>query len=190
MTLGQKIKHIRTTFELSQEELAEKLNVSRQVITKWEGDRGIPEVTNLKVLAELFDVSVDFLLDDTKQIKYPILKEKIKMKEKNNYSNRYDYIIDYLKKYYQDKAKIYALTEVGKDYSLPASVINFITLGIPFITNWINEPTIWFLIEKKNCNLIVKATKETLEIRELSSVIDTNKFSIDKTKLIKITNKL
>ena len=75
MKLSEKLKEYRNTFDLSQEELAEKLNVSRQVITKWESDRGMPEISNLKALASLFDVSVDFLLDDEKIIVYPIIKE-------------------------------------------------------------------------------------------------------------------
>lgn len=64
MTLGEKIKKARIENGFTQEELAEKLMVSRQAITKWEKDRGMPDVGNLKILAELLNVSVDYLLDD------------------------------------------------------------------------------------------------------------------------------
>lgn len=44
MTLGEKLKEIRKRFGLSQEQLAEIINVSRQAITKWESDNGLPDV--------------------------------------------------------------------------------------------------------------------------------------------------
>lgn len=47
MTLGQKLRKIRSKFGLSQEQLAEVINVSRQAITKWENDGGLPDVSNL-----------------------------------------------------------------------------------------------------------------------------------------------
>ena len=51
MKLSEKIKEYRKIFNLSQEQLAEKMSVSRQVITKWENDEGRPEIGNLKILA-------------------------------------------------------------------------------------------------------------------------------------------
>ena len=52
MSLGETIREQRKKAGLSQEQLAEKLNVSRQAITKWETDKGIPDVANL--IATLF----------------------------------------------------------------------------------------------------------------------------------------
>ena len=74
MTLGEKIKKYRSIFNLLQESLAEKINVSRQAITKWENDDGLPEIMNLKELTSIFNVSVDYLLGDTKQVEYPLLR--------------------------------------------------------------------------------------------------------------------
>ena len=51
MTLGQKLKEIRKRFGLSQGQLAEIMNVSRQAITKWENDAGIPDTSNLLELS-------------------------------------------------------------------------------------------------------------------------------------------
>jgi transcriptional regulator with XRE-family HTH domain len=64
LTLGEKIKGFRTRAGLSQEQLAEKLCVSRQAITKWENDRGIPDINNLQSIANLFDVSIDSLVNN------------------------------------------------------------------------------------------------------------------------------
>lgn len=62
MTLGEKIISLRKTHKLSQEGLAEKLNVSRQTVSKWETDTSIPELERLVMLSELFSVSLDELV--------------------------------------------------------------------------------------------------------------------------------
>ncbi|WP_019155433.1 helix-turn-helix domain-containing protein [Robertmurraya massiliosenegalensis] len=66
MTLGKRIKQLRTEKGISQERLAEKLNVSRSAIAKWETDGGIPELGNLLQLATIFDVSLDVLAGNMK----------------------------------------------------------------------------------------------------------------------------
>lgn len=188
MKLSEKLKEYRNIFDLSQEELAEKLNVSRQVITKWESDRGMPEISNLKALASLFDVSVDFLLDDEKTIEYPIIKENYKL-DKNNYSNRYDFAVSYLKERYTDSS-IYALTQVENgERNLVTKIFKFLTIGISdisYITQWFSDLAIWFVVETNTKKLLVKVTKEFIEIRELSNLIDTNKFTYEKNKFVKI----
>ena len=77
MTIGEKIKNSRTEHGLTQEELASKMMVSRQAITKWEADKGIPDVSNLKLLAQLLNVSVDYLLDDGVEIDINVIRETI-----------------------------------------------------------------------------------------------------------------
>ena len=62
MKLNEKIKEYRKIFNLSQEQLAEKLSVSRQVITKWENDEGLPEIGNLKAISKIMGISIDYLL--------------------------------------------------------------------------------------------------------------------------------
>lgn len=63
MTLGEKIKNIRNQKELSQEKLAELLNVSRQAVSKWETDLSKPDTQNLICLSEIFNVSIDELTE-------------------------------------------------------------------------------------------------------------------------------
>ena len=77
MTIGEKIKNARMENGLTQEELASKMMVSRQAITKWEADKGIPDVSNLKLLAQLLNVSVDYLLDDGGKIDINVIHEMI-----------------------------------------------------------------------------------------------------------------
>lgn len=62
MNFGDKLKQIRANQGLSQEQLAEKIGVSRQAITKWETNRGLPDVENMIILAEIFKVTLDELV--------------------------------------------------------------------------------------------------------------------------------
>ena len=62
MSFAERLKELRAAAGLSQEKLAERLGVSRQVITKWETDRGTPDMENLMALAHTFDLSLDELV--------------------------------------------------------------------------------------------------------------------------------
>ena len=62
MTIGEKISKLRQGKGLSQEQLAEKLCVSRQSISKWEMDQALPQIDNVLQLSDIFKVSVDTLL--------------------------------------------------------------------------------------------------------------------------------
>lgn len=64
MTLGKKIFNLRTAAHISQETLAEKLEVSRQSVSKWEVDQAVPQIDKVLLLCELFSVSCDSLLRD------------------------------------------------------------------------------------------------------------------------------
>lgn len=64
MTLGEKIRCARKCIGISQGQLADKMCVSRSAVAKWETDKGMPDVENLKQLSRLLRVSVDRLLDD------------------------------------------------------------------------------------------------------------------------------
>ena len=62
MTLSEKLQALRQEKGFSQEQLAEKLDVSRQSVGKWESGQSRPDMDKLVVLAELFGVSTDYLL--------------------------------------------------------------------------------------------------------------------------------
>ena len=65
MTMGETIRQFRNAKGFSQEVLAEKLNVSRSAVAKWEADGGVPEIDNLLQLSIVFNVSVDELIGNT-----------------------------------------------------------------------------------------------------------------------------
>lgn len=67
MTLGDKLSKKRKENNLTQEQLADILGVSRQAISKWESDLAYPETDKLIRISELFDCSLDYLLKDTEE---------------------------------------------------------------------------------------------------------------------------
>ena len=64
MNISEKIQQLRKSNGLSQEQLAEKLNVSRQAISKWESGASFPDIEKIVLLSELFKVSTDYLMKD------------------------------------------------------------------------------------------------------------------------------
>lgn len=62
MTFGEKLRMLRTAQGLTQDELARKIYVTRTAVSKWEADRGFPNIDSLKLLASVFGVGLDELL--------------------------------------------------------------------------------------------------------------------------------
>ncbi len=71
MTIGEKITKLRSQAKISQEQLAEKLSVSRQSVSKWEMDSALPQVDKIMQMCELFDVTADALLKESVSISTP-----------------------------------------------------------------------------------------------------------------------
>ena len=71
MTFGDQLSKARKEKEFTQEELAEKLNLSRQTILRWEKNQVFPDISNLKAVAQVLDVSFDYLLGEDKTNKVP-----------------------------------------------------------------------------------------------------------------------
>lgn len=64
MILSDKIIVLRKQHGMSQEDLAEKLNISRQAISRWENGSAIPDASNILQLSKIFNVTTDYLLND------------------------------------------------------------------------------------------------------------------------------
>ena len=79
MILADKIIMLRKKNGWSQEELAEKLNVTRQSVSKWEGAQSVPDLTRILQLAQIFEVSTDYLLKD--EMEEEEYSQKVELKE-------------------------------------------------------------------------------------------------------------
>lgn len=126
MNLGNRLFHARKKCGLSQEDVAEKLGVSRQTVSKWETDETIPDIYQSKKMARLYNISLDSLiefdveLDEIQEIisktdekveekinwtaawgkKYPILIQYPQEVNVPNYAHRLDVMLDELKQEY------------------------------------------------------------------------------------------
>ena len=79
MEIGSKIKKYRELKSISQEELAQKVFVSRQTISNWETNKYYPDIKSLTLLATTFEISLDdFIKEDMEEIKMIAEEEKIK----------------------------------------------------------------------------------------------------------------
>ena len=80
--LSEKLYKLRKNSGLSQEQLAEQLNVSRQAISKWESGTAVPESEKLITISNYFGVSVDYLLKDDEEDKSKVTDSTIEEKPK------------------------------------------------------------------------------------------------------------
>lgn len=178
MTLGEKIKELRNKINISQEELAEKLGVSRQAVTKWENDVGLPDVENLKAIATLFNISIDELLDYKKEILGEVvMEEKYSLedvkKEGKSRCKEEQYVVNKFPK----ATSIYALLR-KKKWSWKKWLF---WLAIEpayspemddFIENGIN---IFCLVEEKDRQFIVIMHKGTMKVIQLKTIFNEKK---------------
>ena len=92
MTFAENVKMLRKQAGMSQEQLAEKLGVSRQAVTKWETGAGIPDIENIMAISALFDISIDNLLSNERGSKKVVETEYL-------YESITEYDIDESKHY-------------------------------------------------------------------------------------------
>ncbi|WP_075491280.1 helix-turn-helix transcriptional regulator [Enterococcus thailandicus] len=78
MAMYQKIKAERLKKELTQEELAEKILVSRQTISNWENQRAIPTTDNIILLSQLFDLPVDYFYSENEVMDSEYLSKRVR----------------------------------------------------------------------------------------------------------------
>ncbi len=190
MTLGEKLKLARNQMELSQEGLAQKLRVSRSAVAKWETDKGIPDVENLRALAELLNVSVDYLLSEDDGSWKNILKENVDLSLYDGKGTREkkDAVV---KEKFPD-AEIIPL--IAKEKLTKGQRIFDNLLGIftdtPFgtadvfneIKNYKNQ---YYLAQQGDKQLLVLITDEFIESRELPQRQEKDKFEFGNMKFRK-----
>ena len=127
MNFGKKIIDARKKANLSQEEIAEKLNITRQTVSKWESNETVPNINQVKLLAKIYKISLEELLNYNKideEIESIIKKTNTKTQDKINWtkvwSKKYPVLETYqnkvnIKKYENDLNNI--LTELQTKYN-------------------------------------------------------------------------
>lgn len=127
MNFGKKLLDARKKANLSQEEIAEKLNITRQTVSKWESNETVPNINQVKLLAKIYKISLEELLNYNKideEIESIIKKANTKTQDKINWtkvwSKKYPVLETYqnkvnIKKYENDLNNI--LTELQTKYN-------------------------------------------------------------------------
>ena len=195
MTVGEKIKEARRQCGLSQQQLAEKMLVSRSAVAKWEAGNGLPDVDNVKALAQLLNVSIDYLLGEGEAAETTVLREAYQLPEGASGTKRKkkDRIV---REKFPD-ADIYFLVshlKLTKGERMIDNLIGFLTdapFGIPALINSVkNVDKMFFLVEEENRQYLVMVTDEFIETRPLARRITDNKFEIGDWKFIKSRYKI
>lgn len=192
MTLGEKLKDARKQAGLSQEQLSEKLGISRSAVAKWETDKGIPDVDNLKALSQLFEVSIDYLLDNGKDSDKTIIKELIDL-SKYDGGNRRDKKNKVVRDKYPDAIinPLLARTKLTKSQNIIDNILGIFTdapFGTATLFNDIkNADKMYYLVEKGEKQFLVLVTDEFIVIRQLAKRITNAKFEIGNIKFTKCT---
>lgn len=183
MTLGEKIRHARKCSGLSQGQLAEKMCVSRSAIAKWETDKGMPDVENLKILSRLLCVSVDSLLDDTSDAKTGSIREPYRLAAYGRGCKKVKK--DRMMRQRFPGAKICTLLgrpELTADETVMDSTLGFLTpdpLGTPeYMKSVRNLDKAFYLVEEEEKQYFVMAADDFLEIRGLPQRIEEKSFTL------------
>ena len=165
---------------MSQEQLAEKLCVSRQAVTKWESDKGMPDIGNLKAIANLLNTSIDYLLDNDSNIDKLVIKESINLDD-------FDFVKSKHCRCKQDAAVLNKFNDANfiypllhkKKLTLIENILDFITQpGVFDLAYQLKNRNAYYLIEKENQQYFISISKEFIETRQLSSKVNPNKFVI------------
>ena len=104
MNIGERIYSLRKESDMSQGDLADKLNVSRQSVSKWENDNSTPDIEKLVLIAEIFGITVDELVKDEtiENAEKPLSFNK---SETNLQTSKYETINNPPKKSYKNKIR-------------------------------------------------------------------------------------
>lgn len=174
MTLGQKLKEIRKRFGLSQDSLAEIMNVSRQAITKWESDNGLPDVSNLQELSKVFNLTVDYLLDNDNSLPALSMKKEL---DKDKYEMNWKGYVQIIKDNYAEPWEVYSLLR-SKNHSKLAWIVSdwIVGAGAMETLDTLDDTTPYFLVKKDGLKLLVNIHDYILEVIELPSNTNDKKF--------------
>ena len=147
MTFGTKLKQARQKAKLSQEQLAEKLSVSRSAVAKWETDKGMPDIDNLKAISQLLDISIDYLLAEDEQISFQTIKEPINLNDYEKHPLRHSKKDSVVVSKYSDADAIYLLFR-EKKLSLIEHILEWTIadIGIFTVADQLNNTDSYYLV--------------------------------------------
>ncbi len=190
MTLGEKLRKARKEADLTQEEFAEKMGVSRSAVAKWESDRGMPDVENLKDIASLLNISIDYLLADDGRLTFNETREAIDLDSYTRSGKCRDKKDSACFAKYPDAEAIYPLIRRKNQTWLERTVDFIVQPGIIQIADYMNDSDGYFLVETQEKQLLVRVGKDFISSSELPNKVDPKKFIIGNNRFHKSTYRL
>lgn len=190
MESGEKIQRLRTEQNLSQKELAEKLEVSRQAIAEWETNRGIPDIENLKRIAQLFNVSIDYLVYEEESIQDYVMKIPIDIEQypmpKGNAVREDQVVLEN----YPNAQSIRELYR-QKNMTNKEKVVDFLLLpGIHEVQDHWRDSSKYYLVEEKGIDYLVNVTHNEILTRRLDMDLSEKFFEFADDRFMKTRRKL
>ncbi len=164
MLLADKIFKLRKEMDISQEELADKLGVSRQSISKWESGMSIPDMNRIIELSRFFSVSTDYLLkDDVESYETQVDQENIQLKRLS---------IEYVNEYLIKKEKFALLISLA----IPLFILSVVPLllivnsSLRTVYPFLNEATglfLMFAMIASGVGILIVSSSQLSDYKEL-----------------------
>ena len=184
MTFAEKLQDSRKRAGLSQEQLAERLSVSRSAVAKWENDNGMPDIDNLKAIAQLLDVSIDYLLDDGGTLAFDVMREPIDInafEKSKKRKSRYDTAV--LSKFSEADSIIplWRQKKLNKWEHAFEWILSPV-FGVFDFMDKVEDGGYYYLVEQKDHQYLVNVSREFVTSSKLARRINEKKFTVGKHK--------
>lgn len=192
MTFGEKLKSARKSAEMTQEQLANVLSISRQAVTKWEADKGLPDIENLRRISAALNISIDGLLDESNRLDLSVIREPIHLSDYADLRtaavrrwSKKDRLRDEAVKARFPDTEIHILLHKQLLTKTERRAQNFFWLTTPFanvveiLQSLQNADRLFYLVWDHGRQYFVMVTDEFMEIRQLAERIMERKFEIN-----------
>ena len=185
MTFGNKLSSLRKQSNLTQADLAEKIGVSRQAITKWENDSGLPDLANIKKIASIFNVTIDELLDyRAEEIQLNLNTTTEKIDRKNSKLKNVD---SFILQRFSNANSIIRLSRALKLTFWQEVLDFFIGAGTLEMFDMLGTGLVYaFLVSEDSSDYLILISREKMLSKRLLERFDSKKKIIDGYKYTKM----
>ena len=187
MTFGKKILNLRKQLNLTQKDVASKLNVSRQAVAKWESDIGLPDLDNIKKLSTIFNTSIDELLDyKIEDVNFNIDSAEELIGKENSKFNKVD---EFMQNRFSKANSIIRLTRVVH-LSVWQKIFDFfVGAGTLEVADLLGTGIVYsFLVLDDSCEYLILISKGKMYSKKLTENFVGKKQIIDGYKYYKVDN--
>ena len=199
MTFGEKLKTARKEAGYSQEQLADLLMVSRSAVAKWESDKGMPDIGNLRAISQTLSTSIDYLVDDGTKLDMSIVRKPINLQAytdgKVNLLSQKK-IKDKVVRAEYPNAEIFTLigteklTKGEKIADFLVFIFSPLVNIIPLMKSFDNVDNEFYLVNDADKQYLAVVKKEFIESREISDKVTDTKFTLGNYRFIKCRYKV